>query len=152
MGFNKITFGLLCLTVGLFASLESYSQGIKYYEKGEYEKAFPIVLEESKKGANKAAQYRLAEMYEKGLGTKVDYKESSFWYKAAASKYAFTAQKKATDTDSDFTDRLNSQLVSDANLKAGSEFALAKVDTNTPETKALMTSLLDGDFFGLYTL
>ena len=85
MGFNKITFGLLCLTVGLFASLESYSQGIKYYEKGEYEKAFPIVLEESKKGANKAAQYRLAEMYEKGLGTKVDYKESSFWYKAAAS-------------------------------------------------------------------
>jgi len=149
MGLNKIALGLLGLSVGLFASLESYSQGIKYYEKGEYEKAFPIVLEESKNGANKAAQYRLAEMYEKGLGTKVDYKESSFWYKAAASKYAFAAQKKATDTDSDFTDRLNSQLVSDANLKAGSEFALAKVDTNTPETKALLSSIFDGNFFGL---
>jgi len=149
MGFNKIMLGLLGLSVGLFASLESYSQGIKYYEKGEYEKAFPIVLAESKKGANKAAQYRLAEMYEKGLGTKVDYKESSFWYKAAASKYAHAVPKKATESEPDFTDRLNSQLVSSNTIKAGNEFALAKVDTNTPETKSLMTSFFDGDFFGL---
>lgn len=146
MGINKIVLGVLGLSVGLFAN---YSEGLKYYQAGEYDKAFPIVLEESKKGANKAAQYRLAEMYEKGLGTKVDYKKSSFWYKAAASKYSFSAPKKTTETDSDFMDNLNSQLVSDNTLKAGNEFALGKVDTNTPETKSLMASLFDGDFFGL---
>jgi len=95
----------------------------------------------------------------RGLGTKVDYKESSLWYKAAAARYAYTAPKKTittktkTDktitTESDFTDNLNAQIVTDDNQKAGNEFALSKIDTDTPETKALATSIFDGNFFGL---
>ena len=156
MGFNKIALTVVGLTVGIFASLESYTQGIKYYESGEYDKAFPIVLEESKKGVNKAAQYRLAEMYEQGLGTKVDYKESMFWYKKAASKYAYVAPalpkkvtKKDTEIDPSVSEKLSSQIENDDTIKAGNEFALSKMDTNTPETKSVLTSLLDGDFFGL---
>ncbi|WP_309496936.1 phospholipase A [Sulfurovum sp.] len=155
MGLNKIVLGVLILSVGLFASLESYSQGLKYYEEGKYAKAFPIVLKESKKGTNKAAQYRLAEMYEKGLGTKVNYKESTFWYKSAASKYAYATTKKAIaskkedTTEPDFADKLNTQIATDDKQKAGNEFALSKIDTNTPETKALAASIFDGDFFGL---
>ncbi len=148
MGFNKIVFGVLALTVGLLASAGNYAQGIKYYQDGAYDKAFPIIVVEAKND-NKAAQYRLAEMYEKGLGTKVDYKKSSFWYKEAASKYAFVSKKKAVDTDNSFLDKLGSQFNSNDSIKAGNEFALAKIDTTTPETKSLLTSLIDGDFFGL---
>jgi len=145
-GFSKIVFVSLGLTVGLMAGMD-YAQGIKHYQAGEYDKAFPIILEEAK-ADNNAAQYRLAEMYEQGLGTKVDYKASSMWYKKAAEKYAFAAPKKAADTDSSFSTRLSEQFGQDR-AKAGAEYALAKMDTSTPETKAMLTSILDGDFFGL---
>ena len=59
----KIAFGLLGLSVGLFAN---YAEGVKFYQDGEFDKAFPIIEKEAKKSDNKAAQYRLAEMYEKG--------------------------------------------------------------------------------------
>ena len=147
MEFKKIVFVLLGLTVSLMAGME-YAQGIKHYQAGEYDKAFPIILKEAETN-NKAAQYRLAEMYEKGLGTKVDYKSSSLWYKKAAEKYAFAAPKEAVDTDSSFSTRLSELFNSNDSLKAGSEYALAKMDTSTPETKALLTSIIDGDFFGL---
>lgn len=148
MGFNKIVFGVLALTIGLLASAGNYAQGIKYYQDGAYGKAFPIIIEEAKND-NKAAQYRLAEMYEKGKGTEVDYKKSSFWYKEAASKYAFVSKKKAVDENNSFLNKLGSQFNNNESIKAGNEFALAKVDTTTPETKSLLTSIIDGDFFGL---
>lgn len=145
MFYNKITFGVLGLTVGLFAN---YSQGIKHYEKGEYNKAYPYIVKEAKKGTNKAAQYRLAEMYEKGLGTEVDFKESMYWYKQAAAKYAYVDKKKNLVKETSVASALNEQIGSDIEKK-GNEFALAKMDTDTPETKAFMTAFLDGDFFGL---
>jgi len=151
MGFNKIAFTGLALTAGLFASLDSghYLEGLKYYEAGQYDKAFPIILEEAKEKDNKAAQYRLAEMYEQGKGTEVDYKEASVWFKKAASKYSFVEKKEFEDkSDESFSDRLSQQFGQDS-AKAGAEFALAKLDTDTPETKTLLTSLVDGDFFGL---
>ncbi len=151
MGFNKIAFTGLALTAGLFASLDSehYLEGLKYYEAGQYDKAFPIILEEAKEKDNKAAQYRLAEMYEQGRGTEVDYKEASVWFKKAASKYSFVEKKEFADkSDESFSDRLSQQFGQDS-AKAGAEFALAKLDTDTPETKTLLTSLVDGDFFGL---
>lgn len=147
MGFNKIAFGVVGLTISLLANMD-YAQAIKYYDNGEFDKAFPLIVEEAKND-NRAAQYRLAEMYENGQGTKVDYKESSFWYKKAASKYAFVQKKAFSDkSDESFSDRLSQQFGQDSK-KAGSEFALAKIDTNTPETKSLITSIFDGDFFGL---
>lgn len=148
MGFKKIIFGILSLTVGLLASMD-YAQSIQYFEDKKYNKAFPLILKESKRGVNKAAQYRLAEMYEKGLGTKIDYKESIYWYKKAASEYAYVVKKKTVDTDSSLLTRLDSQIISNDSMKAGNEFALSKLDTNTPETKSFLTSLIDGDFFGL---
>ena len=147
MDFKKIAFVSVGLSIGLMAGMD-YAQGIKHYQAGEYDKAFPIILEEAK-ADNNTAQYRLAEMYEQGLGTKVDYKASSMWYKKAAEKYAFAAPKEAVETESTFATRLSSQFTSNDSIKAGNEYALAKVDTGTPETKALLTSIIDGDFFGL---
>ena len=147
MGFGKIAFGIVGLTVGLFASV-SYAQAIKHYKSGEFDKAFPLIEKEAKKD-NKAAQYRLAEMYENGRGTQVDDKKAIFWYKKAASTYSFVEKKEFSDKSSEtFSDRLSAQF-GENSIKAGAEFALAKVDTSTPETKKLLTSLLGGDFFGL---
>ena len=143
---SKVAVGVLGLSVGLFAN---YTQGVKYYQDGEFKKAFPIVLKEAEKGNNKAAEYRLAEMYEKGKGTEVDLKQSMHWYKQAASKYAYInktpAKPKAART---FTERLSAQI-GDDEIKAGREYDFSKLDTNTPETKAFATALMDGDFFGI---
>lgn len=147
-GFHKIALGVFALSVGLLANAENYMQALKYYDAGEYTKAFPIIVEEAKKD-NKAAQYRLAEMYEEGKGTEVNYKESSFWYKKAASKYAFVEKKVfPPKADSSFSERLRAQVGEDS-VNAGNEFALSKLETDTPETKKLATSLFDGDFFGI---
>lgn len=145
---KRILLGILGFTVILLSSAE-YQQGIQYFETGEYDKAFPLVLKESKRGVNRAAQYRLAEMYEKGLGTEVDYKKSSYWYKQAASEYAYIDRQKVTDSNSSFLEKLDVRTISNDDVKAGNEFVLAKLDTYTPETKSLLTSLIDGDFFGL---
>lgn len=148
MGFKKIIFGFIALTIGLLAS-QDYAEGMKYYDTKQYDKAFHIILKVSKEGVNKAAQYRLGEMYEKGLGTKVDYKESAHWYKKAASKYAYVNKKKAIDTNSSFLTKLDKWVSSNDDIKAGDEFVLSKLNTDTVEAKSFLTSLLDGDFFGL---
>ena len=147
MKFKKTVLLFFLVSTNMLADM-GYAQGIKYFENEEYAKAFPIISKEAQKGVNKAAQYRLSQMYEKGLGTEVDYKKSSYWYKQAASKYAYTKKKSTPDKDSSFMDRIDSQFDKD-NQKSGNEFALGKVDTSTPETKSLFSSLLDGDFFGL---
>jgi len=146
MHFSKMIFAILSLTVGIFAG--NYEKGIQYYEDGVYDKAFPIIATEAKND-NKAAQYRLAEMYEYGHGTGVDYKKSSYWYKAAASKYATSSKTKTSDKDESYLDTLNQQFSSNEKVQKSSEYALAKMDTDTPETKAILSSILDGNFFGL---
>ena len=145
MGFNKVALGLLGLSVGLFAN---YAEGIKFYQNGEFDKAFPIIEKEAEKGGNKAAQYRLAEMYEKGQGTQADMKQSMFWYKKAASRYAFVAKKTKPKAKETFSERVSAQI-GNKELKAGNEYALSKLDINTPETKSLITKIVDGDFFGI---
>ena len=150
MIFRKTIFTILGLTVGLLAN--NYAEGIKYYEDGIYDKAFPLIEAEAKND-NKAAQYRLAEMYEQGQGTKVNYKKSSYWYKAAASKYAYKAPKKAvqktTEENDSLLDDMGEKISHPEHIKEGAAFVLAKMDTDTPETKSFLTSFLDGDFFGL---
>ena len=145
IAYGKIVFIILGLSVGVFGN---YEQAIEYYEMGKYHKAYPMIVKEAKKGTNKAAQYRLAEMYEKGLGTKVDFKESMYWYKQAASKYAYVNKKTVPKKDIDTTKTVSTQIGNES-IKAGNEYALAKMDTNTPETKSWMSAMLDGDFFGL---
>lgn len=145
---RRILLGVLGFTILLFSNTE-YQKGIEYFEAGVYDKAFPLILKESQKGINRAAQYRLAEMYEKGLGTEVDYKRSSYWYKQAASDYAYVEKKLQSDTESSSSSELDLGIDSSDDIKKGNEFALAKLDTGTPETKSLLSSLIDGDFFGL---
>lgn len=145
MIFNKVVYGVLGLSVGLFAS---YVEGVRYYQNGEFDKAFPIILKEAEKGTNKAAEYRLADMYEKGEGTEVNFKKSMYWYKQSASKYSFVTKKKKPQAERTFTERLSAQI-GDDELKEGNEFAMSKIDTQTPETKALIKSVIDGDFFGI---
>jgi len=146
----KIVIVVFGLTVGLLAS--NYAEGIKYYQDGVYDKAFSIIVAEAEND-NKAAQYRLAEMYEYGQGTEVDRDKSLYWYKSAASKYATERPKivanKAVNKDDPSPTDIDVKLSHNENMKAGAEFALAKMDTDTPETKSLLTSLIDGDFFGL---
>ena len=143
--FQKILFIFLFLSMELFSD---YAQGVKYYDNAQYDQAFPIILKEAKKGVNKAAQYRLAEMYEKGLGTKTDLQKAIYWYKQAASKYAYVDKKPINNETADMVTILENQ-VGDATTKAGDEFALSKLDTTTPEIKTWASSFIDGDFFGL---
>ncbi|MDQ7044347.1 MAG: phospholipase A [Sulfurimonas sp.] len=105
MRFNKLTFLILGLTISLFAN----------------EKLFLQILEEAKLD-NKAAQYKLAEMYKQGRGTKLDYKEAMAWYKKAASEYAPVDKKElSTKADAPFLDRLSAQFDKDS-LKDANRF------------------------------
>jgi len=52
------------------------------------------------------------------------------------------------DTNTTFLMDVEQQFNSESNKK-GAAFAFSKIDTNTPETKALMDSIWKGDFFGL---
>jgi hypothetical protein len=49
----------------------NYTQGLEYYKTQQYQKAYPIILEEAKRG-NKEAQYLLASFYENGYGIEKD--------------------------------------------------------------------------------
>ena len=139
----------LCLNCFIVLSLQAdvndYAKGIAYCDTKEYEKAFPIILKEANKD-NKAAQYRLAYMYENGRGVKLDEKQALYWYKRSSSSYAYVV-KNHDDNASEYLG-IDEQFQSDS-LRRGDEFSLTKLDTNTPETKKLITSLLGGGFFGL---
>lgn len=144
ISFNKVALGLVGLSVGLFAN---YAEGIKFYQDGEFEKAFPIIKKEAERGGNKAAEYRLASMYETGQGTELDMKKSMFWYKNAAVRYSFVTKPKPK-ADRTFTERLSAQIGDDT-MRQGNEYALAHIKAETPEVKSIVNSLVDGDFFGL---
>ena len=145
----KVKFFVGCLSfflvLSLQADLNDYAKGISYCDAKEYEKAFPIVLKEAQND-NKAAQYRLAYMYEYGRGVKEDKTKALYWYKRSSSSYAYVI-KNHDINNSEFLG-IDEQLQSDS-FKRGNEFSLAKLDTSTPETKKLVTSLLSGGFFGL---
>ena len=142
---NKITLTFLAVSVGLFAN---YAEAVNYYNAKEYSKAFTIVLKEANSGDNKAAEYRLATMYEKGEGTKVDLKKAMFWYKSSASKYSYVTELDSKTEPTTIVQKLKKQINNDE-LSSGQEFALGKIDTNTKETKRLFSNLLDSEIFGL---
>ncbi|WP_456451252.1 phospholipase A, partial [Hydrogenimonas sp.] len=127
-----------------------FQQAIQYMESKQYAKAVPLLEELAEKG-NKAAMYRLAYIYENGLGVAQDFKKAARWYKEAAKTYAYTveAQKKGTDVYSKkFAERLKAQFTEES-VRAAGMAAIAKVDTDTPETKSFLNDLANGRFFGL---
>ncbi|GEM_PF-326719 len=127
-----------------------FQQAIAYIESKQYDKALPL-LEELAKTGNKAAMYRLAYLYEKGLGVPQDFKKAARWYKEAAGTYAYTmeAAEKGNDIHAgSIAERLKAQF-EPGSLRAAGEAAIAKVDTDTPETRSFLNDLANGRFFGL---
>ena len=127
-----------------------FQKAIQLFESKQYDKAVPLLEELAKKG-NKAAMYRLAYIYENGLGVPQDFKKAAHWYKEAARTYAYTVQelKKGHDVYAkEFSERLKAQFT-ESSVRAAGMAAIAKVDTNTPETKSFLNDLANGRFFGL---
>ena len=143
---KKIVFYLL-LTTLLFADHKDYLKGMQFYKAKEYTKAFPIILNDAQE-EHRAAQYRLAEMYENGLGTEVDYKQAMYWYKLSSTRYAYIEEDKIEDANASYLKQISRQFGNES-ITRGNEYALAKMDTSTPETKKLFKSITDGGFFGL---
>jgi len=148
MRVNKALFVCLCLLQAVLqAETRDYLKGMRYYHAKDYKKAYPIILKEAQQ-ENRAAQYRIAEMYENGYGVDVDVKEAMLWYKRSSAKYSYIEHDQDIDENSSYLAQVENQIGNDS-LKRGNEFALSKMDTGTPETRKLMKSLTSGGFFGL---
>jgi phospholipase A1/A2 len=143
---TALLFFLLFCT-SLFADQKDYLLAMEYYKAKEYKKAFEIIFNEAQE-ENRAAQYRLAEMYENGRGTEVDYQQAMYWYKLSSSRYAYVESDEVDEANASFISDLIKQFGS-ASIERGNEYALAKMDTDTPETKRLLKSVMDEGFFGL---
>ena len=87
---KKVMFIILFLINFLFG--ESLENGINAFNKGDYEKAFTIWEDLAKKG-NKVAQSNLGYIYSKGLGVKINFKQSFEWYEKAFLQYEDLAKK-----------------------------------------------------------
>ncbi len=138
---------LILSAVNLYANASNYAQGLKFYANKSYEKAFPIIYKEALE-ENRAAQYRIGVMYENGYGTEVDFKQAMYWYKLSSSQYDYIESDPHMDKNASYLTQVVHQIGNDS-LSRGNEFALAKMDTSTPETKSLVESLTNNGFFGL---
>lgn len=146
--FIKISLLLtLLLSMPLLADQKDYLLAMEYYKAKEYTKAFKIIFNEAQ-SENRAAQYRLAEMYENGYGTEVDYQQAMYWYKLSSSRYSYIESDEIDEANTSFIADITKQFGS-ASIARGNEYALAKMDTDTPETKRLLRSVMDDGFFGL---
>lgn len=145
--FTKSLLLFILILTPLLADQKDYLLAMEYYKAKEYEKAFKIIFDEAQE-ENRAAQYRLAEMYENGHGTKVDYQQAMYWYKLSSSRYAYVESDEVGEDNASFLSDITKQFGS-TSIERGNEYALAKMDTDTPETKRLLKSVTDEGFFGL---
>ncbi|WP_353662007.1 phospholipase A [Hydrogenimonas sp. SS33] len=125
-------------------------KAIGLFEAKHYKEALPL-LEELAESGDKTAMYRLAYMYENGLGVPKDFKAAALWYKKAASTYAYAveSQKRELDINSDsFATRFKAQFTPES-MAAARENSLAKIGHDTPETKTFFEEFAEGRFFGL---
>ncbi len=143
----KKLYLLLVCAVTLFADQTDYIKGMEYYKNKAYTKAFPIIFDEAQND-NRAAQYRLAEMYENGHGTPVDHEQAMYWYKLASTRYAYIEEDKVEDKNTSYLSHIGRQFGNES-IERGNEYLLAKMDTDTPETRTLVKSVSDEGFFGL---
>jgi len=145
------TLLLLLQTSFLFASqnTEIYLRAEQYFNEKQYEKALPLLKQEAKKGS-KPSMYRLGYMYQNGLGVEQDDKQAAHWFQQSASNYSYTLTMESEEEldEKSFSERISDQMDQNTN-KEGAEYSLLKMDTDTVETKSIMSSLIDGNFFGL---
>lgn len=145
---NKSALLLFCLcSFTLLYGTEDYAKAILYYENKSYTKAFPLVLKEAQK-ENRAAQYRLAQMYENGYGIEVDPEQAMQWYKRSASRFEYMQSEAREENNTSVLSHIIKQFGNDS-IQRGNEYSLSQMDTSTPETKKLLKSIMSDSFFGL---
>ena len=81
---------LLALTLSGTASAD-YQRGLVAYQRGDFSSAHQEWLAAAEEGVAQA-QYRLADLYESGLGVQRDFLEASKWYRRAARQGHITSQ------------------------------------------------------------
>jgi phospholipase A1 len=123
------------------------STGEAYFNNKEYDKALPLLKIKADDGS-KAAMYRLAHMYENGLGVKKNDKKAIYWFKKAAAAYEYTLETDSNERDESILTKLTDQMDSSID-KEIHENSVNMIDTNTAETKAFSNYLLDDNYFGL---
>jgi phospholipase A1 len=133
--------GLLCSLMQA-NDIVNYMDGLDYYQKHEYKKAFPIVQKEAKRG-NKEAQYLLATLYDKGEGTAKNHQKSYFWYKQAASNYAYIVEEQSTNKQESTPELEN------AFTQKRLQLAFSKLDLSTADVKDEVKKFVNKNF-GIY--
>ncbi len=127
-----------------------FQKAIQLFTSKHYKEAVPLLEAVAERG-NKAAMYRLAYIYEKGLAGPVDYEKAAYWYRKAADTYAYTVtqeSQKSSVYSETFAKRLKAQFTKES-IRSANIAAITKADADTPETKSFLKSLADGRFFGL---
>jgi phospholipase A1 len=146
---KKIYLATTVLLFGLSTSLMANNPAKEFFIKKEYKKAFPLLKTQAENGS-KSAMYRLAYMYQNGLGVEQDYKEAAKLYQQAASYYNYTVDSKQTMDmqDRSITQRLSAQISPAVNKQAKTD-RIDKITKSTPETTSYANYLSDYNFFGL---
>jgi len=81
--YQTVFISLLIFSNLSFADL--FRQANAAYELKDYQNAFKLFKRAAKKG-NPKAQYNLAYLYDRGVGTTKNLRQAIFWYKKAAAK------------------------------------------------------------------
>lgn len=70
---------------------QKFDRGLASYESGDFEKAFRVFHLFAERGFA-VAQYNLGVMYDRGEGTKQNYREAMYWYRHAGNQGYTSAQ------------------------------------------------------------
>jgi len=143
---RKVIGSMLMLTLSLFANEKEHLQALDYQAQKQYDKAFDIFLKEAKEG-HRASSYRVADMYENGLGVEQNNDKSLYWYKQASSQYKYVV-KQQEDNSTSFWSHLEDQFGGE-NFDLGTEYIVRKLDTQSPEVSKAIKSLEKSSFYGL---
>jgi len=88
MKYRVLFLVLLLLAVvgckqGAVSSDPGFKQAVRYYEQGEFEKSFELMLKSAQNGDTEA-QYGVAHYYINGIGVKRNVQSAAVWYEKAA--------------------------------------------------------------------
>lgn len=145
--FNMVFVSVLFSVNLMGQGADEYTKALISYQNKNYKNAYPSIEKEAKKG-NKEAQYILAQMYENGEEVKIDTSKAMYWYKQAASRYAYVQEdykKSLSSKDEGFFDRVKKQFKYTSEEK-GVNYAFSKIDEDTPEVKSMIMKSLERNF------
>lgn len=88
---RTLFFVLSCFVAVANAVTANYEMGVEAYNKGEYQKAYNLLLPEAEHG-NTNAQFRIGYLLQNGLGVEKNPKQALVWLRKAAERGDFVAQ------------------------------------------------------------